>query len=64
MSDGQGHQIDRDVRNLDSCRQSLNEAFGFVFRGKNERLKKLINEAIEEAALLALLEDERINDRT
>jgi hypothetical protein len=59
-----GHQFDREVRALDSCRSSLCEAFEFVYSSKNERLKKLINEAIEEAALLALLEDERINDRT
>jgi hypothetical protein len=59
-----GHQFDREVRSLDMCRTSLQEAFGFVYSTKNERLKKLINEAIEEAALLAVLESDRINDRT
>jgi hypothetical protein len=64
MTKGLGHQIDRGVRNLDSCKQSLNEAFGFVYGSEHERLKGLINEAIELAALLSVLEDDRINDRT
>jgi hypothetical protein len=59
-----GHQFDREVRILDSCRQSLTEAFGYVYSSEHERLKWLINEAIELAALLSVLEDERINDRT
>jgi hypothetical protein len=64
MTKGLGHQIDRGVRDLDACKQSLNEAFGFVYGSEHERLNGWINEAIELAALLSVLEDERINDRT
>lgn len=61
---GHGHKIDREVRALDACRSSLNEAFGYVYSSKHEQLKKLIGEAIEEAALLAVLEMDKINEKS
>jgi hypothetical protein len=58
-----GHRIDIKVRALDACKSSLNEAFGYVLNSGHERLEKLINEAIEEAALLSVLEDDKINEK-
>jgi hypothetical protein len=59
-----GQRIDKEVRALDACKSSLNEAFGFVYNSGHERLEKLINEALEEAALLSVLEMDKINERT
>ena len=59
-----GSQHDIEVRTVDACKEALNEAFGLVFKTGHERLKKLINEAIEEAALLSVLENDKVNERT
>jgi hypothetical protein len=60
---GHGLKIFQEVRTLERVKSELNATYFLIHESKHERLKTLINEAINEAALLVIQEDDNIDER-
>jgi len=62
MSGGFGHQVERELRNLDDIKSTLEEARMKLGRTEHLELAQFIDKAINEAARLTICEDDALNE--
>lgn len=58
---GFGHQFNKESKNFTACKSSLEEAYAAIMETGSDRLKSVINEAIELAALESIIAQDNYN---